>query len=57
MSKLKSLFVESSFESLLLLEIPGVITACKDGLKVKSDLYLFNLNGLSVLKPSIGNRR
>ena len=37
--KLKSLFVESSFESLLLFEIPGVRTICKDGLKVKFDLY------------------
>ena len=36
--KLKSLFVESSFESLLLFEIPGVATTCKDGLKVKFDL-------------------
>ena len=57
MSKLKSLFVESSFESLLLLEIPGAKTACKDGLIVKFDLYFFNLKGLSALIPSIGNKR
>ena len=51
---LKSLFVESSFESELLFEIPGVIVKLILGLIIRDWNLFLNLNGVSVDIPKIG---